>query len=112
MTHPVTVTESAATEALRLLERENYPDSGGLRLYIQNGGCSGLSYGMRFEQESDDGDDVSNQHGLNVIIDAASAKYLSGTVVDFRDGLAGAVGWHFENPNETASCGCGESFRT
>ena len=108
----IEVTEAAASEALSLLEDEDM-DTGvaGLRLFVQQGGCAGLSYGMRFEYEPDDDDTVYEHHGLRVIVDPASSNYVEGSVLDFEGGLQGE-GFHVQNPNVVSECGCGESFRT
>lgn len=108
----IEVTEDAAGEALDLLESEGMdPDIGGLRLYVQQGGCAGLSYGMRFEHEPEEEDAVVEFHDLQVFVDPASKEYVGGSVLDFESGLQ-AAGFHVENPNVVSECGCGESFRT
>ncbi|MFD1515041.1 HesB/IscA family protein [Halomarina rubra] len=108
----VVVTQSAADKALDLLSGEGLDtDVAGLRLFVQQGGCAGLSYGMRFDNEPEDGDTVSEHHGLRVFVDSASERYVHGSTLDFEDGLQGA-GFHVENPNAESECGCGESFRT
>jgi iron-sulfur cluster assembly protein len=108
----ITVTEEAASEALDLLEGEGL-DTGiaGLRLYVQQGGCAGLSYGMRFDHEAEDDDTIYEHHGLRVFVDPASMNYIEGSVLEYEGGLEGA-GFHVENPNVVSECGCGESFRT
>jgi len=109
---PVEVTETAAEEALSLMDQEGMDaDTGGLRLYVQQGGCAGLSYGMRFEAEPEDDDQITDHHGLRVFVDPASLNYVEGSVLDYEGGLQGA-GFHVENPNVVSECGCGESFRT
>ena len=108
----ISVTEEAASEALSLLEAEDLDtDIAGLRLYVQQGGCAGLSYGMRFEHEPEEDDTVYEHHDLQVFIDPASMNYVEGSVLDYEGGLQGA-GFHVENPNVVSECGCGESFRT
>jgi len=108
----VGVTEDAAEEALALLEGEEMDtDVAGLRLFVQQGGCAGLSYGMRFEHEPEDGDTVYERNGLRVFVDGASIDYIEGSVLAYEGGLQGA-GFHVENPNVVSECGCGESFRT
>ncbi|UPW00362.1 iron-sulfur cluster assembly accessory protein [Halorussus gelatinilyticus] len=111
-TPKIEVTPDAADEALGLLESEEL-DTGvaGLRLFVQQGGCAGLSYGMRFDEEPEEDDTVYEHHGLRVFVDPASMNYIEGSVVDYEDGLQGA-GFHVENPNVVSECGCGESFRT
>jgi iron-sulfur cluster assembly protein len=108
----VEVTEAAASEALSLLESEGMdPGVAGLRLYVQQGGCAGLSYGMRFENEPESEDSIVEFHGLRVFVDPASKKYVGGSKLDYESGLQ-AAGFHVENPNVVSECGCGESFRT
>jgi len=108
----IEVTEEAAAEALSLLEGEDMDtDVSGLRLFVQQGGCAGLSYGMRFDYEPDEDDTVYEHHGLRVFVDPASMNYVGGSVLAFEGGLQGE-GFHVENPNVVSECGCGESFRT
>ncbi len=109
---PVRVTEDAAEQALSLIENEGYDtDEAGLRLFVQQGGCAGLSYGLRFDVEPEADDAVTEHKGLRVFIDPASQKYINGSVLDFEGGLQGK-GFNVENPNVESECGCGESFRT
>ncbi|MFC6865429.1 HesB/IscA family protein [Halomicroarcula sp. GCM10025817] len=108
----VAVSEQAAAEARELMESEGMDlDVAGLRLYVQQGGCAGLSYGMRFEHEPETEDNVFERNGLRVFVDGASIDYIEGSVLDYEGGLQGA-GFHVENPNVVSECGCGESFRT
>ena len=108
----ITVTEEAAEEALSLLDGEGLDtDEAGLRLFVQQGGCAGLSYGMRFDHEPEDDDVVYNHHGLRIFVDPASLRYIGGSVLAFEGGLQGA-GFEVDNPNVVSECGCGESFRT
>jgi iron-sulfur cluster assembly protein len=108
----VAVSETAASEALDLMTAEGMDtDVGGLRLYVQQGGCAGLSYGMRFEHEPEEDDTITDHHGLRVFVDPASMNYIEGSALEYEGGLQGA-GFHVENPNVVSECGCGESFRT
>jgi len=108
----VEVTPEAAEEARSLMDREGMDaDVGGLRLFVQQGGCAGLSYGMRFDDEPEPDDTIVERHGLRVFIDPASVDYIGGSVLDYESGLQ-AEGFHVENPNVVSECGCGESFRT
>lgn len=108
----ISVSERAAREALDLLEGEGLDtDIAGLRLYVQQGGCAGLSYGMRFDNEPEEDDTVTEYHGLRVFVDPASLNYIEGSHLDYEGGLQGE-GFHVENPNVVSECGCGESFRT
>ncbi|MFB6280468.1 MAG: HesB/IscA family protein [Haloferacaceae archaeon] len=109
---PVTITTEAAEEALALMEREGMDDDvAGLRLFVQQGGCAGLSYGMRFDNEPEEDDAIVEHHGLRVFVDPASLDYIGGSTLDYEAGLQ-AEGFHVENPNVVSECGCGESFRT
>jgi iron-sulfur cluster assembly accessory protein len=106
---PITLTASAV-EQVRLLQSQ--PDHAGkfLRVYVEQGGCSGMQYGMTFDEERD-GDIMSGSDTVKVLVDAFSAKYLGGTQVDFSDELNGG-GFKIKNPNAKQSCGCGKSFQT
>lgn len=103
----ITLTENAVTEVRSLLTK---PENAGkhLRLYIEEGGCSGMQYGMVFDEKRD-GDLISENGGVAVLIDPISANYLRGTIVDFSDSLT-AGGFKISNPNAKQSCGCGKSF--
>ncbi|WP_096389379.1 HesB/IscA family protein [Halopenitus persicus] len=108
----VEVTPGAAEQALELMRQEGMDaDVGGLRLFVQQGGCAGLSYGMRFDTEPEEDDLVVERHGLRVFVDPASENYIGGSTLDYEAGLQ-AAGFHVENPNVVSECGCGESFRT
>jgi iron-sulfur cluster assembly protein len=108
----IVVTEAAATQALDLLDGEGLdPDIAGLRLFVQQGGCAGLSYGMRFDHEPEEDDTVYEHHDLRVFVDPSSMRYIEGSRLDYETGLQGA-GFEVENPNVVSECGCGESFRT
>ena len=108
----IEVTTDAAEEALSLLSGEGLDtDVAGLRLFVQQGGCAGLSYGMRFDTEPEADDLVVEHHGLRVFVDPASKNYIGGSTLDYEHGLQ-AAGFEVENPNVVSECGCGESFRT
>ncbi|HEX4342768.1 MAG TPA: iron-sulfur cluster assembly accessory protein [Verrucomicrobiae bacterium] len=103
----VTLTGEAASEVKNILA---LPENAGktLRLYVEKGGCSGMQYGMVFDEKRD-GDNVSTQFGVEMAIDAFSADFLKGVTVDFSDALNGG-GFKIKNPNAKQSCGCGKSF--
>jgi iron-sulfur cluster assembly protein len=106
----IEVTEKAAANIRRILAKENISsDVGGLRLGVQGGGCSGMSYVLRFETESDEHDNIFEFGGVRVFIDPKSFVYLRGMTLDFEDTLM-RQGFVFNNPNATKSCGCGTSF--
>ncbi len=79
-----------------------------LRVFVENGGCSGCQYGMSFDVAKE-GDQEIVTEGLPVLLDATSAVYLAGSSVDFDDGLQGK-GFEIKNPNAQSTCGCGKSF--
>jgi iron-sulfur cluster assembly protein len=102
----ISVTESAAAEIKKLLV-EN-PETSGLRLEIRGGGCSGMSYGMSFDNAQEN-DEIVEELGVKVFVDPKSAIYLKGTTLDFQGGLEGR-GFAIKNPQAKSSCGCGKSF--
>lgn len=105
----VSLTKNAMDEVKSLLGKvENVGKN--LRLYIEQGGCSGMQYGMVFDEKRD-GDLVSERGGVSVLIDPVSVDYLRGAVVDYNDSLT-AGGFKISNPNAKQSCGCGKSFQT
>ena len=105
----VTVTEKAAKEISRLIADKNMPETAGVRVSVEGGGCSGLSYKLDFERESGEGERIFESFGVRLFVDLKSYVYLMGTEVDYADGLNGR-GFAFSNPNATKTCGCGESF--
>ena len=109
-TEPVHLTEPAARNIRALLEKEGLSlEVGGLRLGVQGGGCSGLSYAMRLEAHPRDRDKIFEAFGARIFVDPKSFVYLSGTTLDFENTLM-RQGFLFQNPNATRSCGCGSSF--
>ena len=106
----VQLTDQAVSELRKVIAEEGRTDLG-LRVFVSPGGCSGLSYGMSLEEQSDDGDFVITQDGLNVIVYEFSANFVKGSQIDFVKGLMGA-GFTVQNPNAKKSCACGQSFDT
>ena len=104
----IKLTENAVKETKRLIEQQNKPGLA-LRVSVQGGGCSGLSYMMNFDTEIKEWDKVFEQDGLKIVCDAKSYLYLNGITVDYSNDLVGG-GFRFDNPNATGSCGCGTSF--
>jgi iron-sulfur cluster assembly protein/iron-sulfur cluster insertion protein len=104
----VLLTEAAAREIAAMTQRD--PSNAGkcLRVYVEAGGCSGLQYGMVFD-EIRPGDRQHELHGVRLVVDEFSANYLTGAVVEFSDALTGG-GFKITNPNARQSCGCGKSF--
>ncbi len=103
----INITQSAIEEAKRLLTKQGKPELG-LRVGVQGGGCSGLSYKLGFDQPKQ-GDQIQELNGVKVLVDPKSDLYLEGTTLDFVDGLEGR-GFKFLNPQAKKTCGCGESF--
>ena len=103
------LTEKAAIEVGRLKEEKNIPLEHGLRVAVKGGGCSGLSYTLGFDAEPGEKDSVIESQGVKIFVDQKSLFYLSGTVLDFSDGLNGR-GFVFNNPQAARTCGCGSSF--
>ncbi len=91
-----------------MLGREKESAGKALRVYVEGGGCSGMQYGMVFDEKRAD-DTVTELHGVSVLVDPFSANYLRGSVVDFSDALSGG-GFKITNPQAKQSCGCGKSF--
>lgn len=104
----IVVTPAAVTEAKRLLKMENRENLF-LRLAISQGGCSGMSYSMEFDDQPSDLDRVFDYDGLQVRVDLKALMYLKGSTLDYESGLLGG-GFKFSNPNAKRSCGCGSSF--
>ena len=108
-TQPVIrLTESAADHVRSLLAGQVENAGKTLRVYVEDGGCSGLQYGLTFDEKREN-DLSAESFGLAVLIDPFSANYLQGTVIDFSDSLTGG-GFKISNPNARQSCGCGKSF--
>ncbi len=103
----VRLTEAAGAKVGALVTRENQGEY--LRIAITGGGCNGLSYKLRFVPEPKRGDILVRSAGAQVLVDARTALYLKGTVLDYSGRLI-AGGFKFTNPNAKASCSCGESF--
>jgi iron-sulfur cluster assembly protein len=104
----VRLTENAASQVKEMMAKEENSGGKGLRLFVESGGCSGLQYGMVFDEKRE-GDFTTEFHGVSVLIDKVSAEHLRGTVVDYSDALTGG-GFKISNPRAKTSCGCGKSF--
>jgi iron-sulfur cluster assembly accessory protein len=105
---PVTLTAAAIVKVREIMATQS-PLPAGLRIGVVGGGCSGFQYSMSFENAAGMMDKVLNFEGLKVFIDATSAMYLNGCVVDYVETLE-AAGFKFENPTVKSTCGCGSSF--
>ncbi len=105
----ISLSEKARLEVAKIMAANNIPDTYGLRVGVKGGGCSGLSYSLGFDKEPREGDKTLKIDGVQLFIDPKSLFYLSGTQLDFTDGLNGR-GFVFNNPNASKTCGCGSSF--
>lgn len=104
----IEVTAAARDQVLKIMDRQGKPGAA-LRLFVQGGGCSGLTYGMSFDHQ-ETGDEVAyREQGLTVVVDRASAPLLEGLKVDFLLGLEQS-GFKIYNPNAKETCSCGKSF--
>jgi iron-sulfur cluster assembly protein len=104
----VTVSENAKTKVESLLKEEGI-ENGFVRVGVKSGGCSGLSYELKFDNKLGEDDKVFEDKGVKVVVDKKSVLYLAGTELDYSGGLNGK-GFIFSNPNASRTCGCGESF--
>lgn len=105
----ITVTENAKQHAINLIKEENRPADTFIRVGVDSGGCSGLSYKLEFDNVIQANDQVFEDKGIKIVVDKKSFLYLIGTELDYSAGLNGK-GFVFINPNASRTCGCGESF--
>ena len=105
----ITVSENAKQFATNLMKNENRPEGTFIRVGVEGGGCSGLSYKLEFDHNLREGDKVFEDKGIKIAVDKKSFLYLVGTELDYSGGLNGK-GFVFNNPNAQRTCGCGESF--
>ncbi|MGD8909100.1 MAG: iron-sulfur cluster assembly accessory protein [Chromatiales bacterium] len=104
----ITLTENAQKAISRFIKGADTPVEG-LRISVAGGGCSGMQYGMALEEAAKSDDIILQVGSLMIFIDPYSVPMLKGVTVDFLDSMEGS-GFKFDNPNATASCGCGNSF--
>jgi len=105
----IKITGKAVDQVKRLKNENDIPENCGLRIGIKGGGCSGFSYTLGFDETTKEGDKIIEHDGLRLFVDGKSLFYLTGTELDFSDGLNGK-GFIFNNPNAVKTCGCGQSF--
>ncbi|MEI8137319.1 MAG: iron-sulfur cluster assembly accessory protein, partial [Bacteroidota bacterium] len=103
------VTENAKNHAIELIKNENCPADTFIRVGVDGGGCSGLSYKLEFDHQLKEGDQMFEDKGVKIVVDRKSFLYLIGTELEYTGGLNGK-GFIFNNPNANRTCGCGESF--
>jgi len=95
---------------LQLMQDDGFnPTNDFVRVGVKSGGCSGLSYDLKFDKSQGEGDKLFEDNGIKIVVDTKSFLYLIGTTLEYSGGLNGA-GFVFNNPNANRTCGCGESF--
>jgi iron-sulfur cluster assembly protein len=106
----IKVSEQAKKKVIELMTDDGYnPDTDFVRVGVKSGGCSGLSYDLKFDNSQVEDDKVFEDNGIKIIVDKKSFLYLIGTTLEYSGGLNGS-GFVFNNPNANRTCGCGESF--
>ena len=106
----IKVSDHAKEKAIQLMTEDGFkPFEDFIRVGVKSGGCSGLEYVLKFDNQKTDSDQVFEDNGIKIIIDKKSVLYLAGTILEFSAGLNGK-GFVFNNPNANRTCGCGESF--
>lgn len=106
----IKVSETAKKKVIELMQEDGYnPSTDYIRVGVKSGGCSGLSYDLKFDKESHEEDKVFVDNDVKIIVDKKSFLYLIGTTLEYSGGLNG-TGFVFNNPNASRTCGCGESF--
>jgi len=106
----IKVSETAKKKVIELMTDDGFdPTNDFVRVGVKSGGCSGLSYDLKFDKENQDGDKVFVDNDVKIIVDKKSFLYLVGTTLEYSGGLNG-TGFVFNNPNANRTCGCGESF--
>jgi iron-sulfur cluster assembly protein len=106
----IKVSETAKKKVIELMTEDGFnPTTDYVRVGVKSGGCSGLSYDLKFDKENQEGDKVFVDNDVKIVVDKKSFLYLIGTTLEYSGGLNG-TGFVFNNPNANRTCGCGESF--
>ena len=106
----INVSEVAKSKVETLMQEDGFnPGTDFVRVGVKSGGCSGLSYDLKFDKSQNESDKLFEDNGIKIIVDTKSFLYLIGTTLDYSGGLNGS-GFVFKNPNANRTCGCGESF--
>lgn len=106
----IKVSETAKKKVIELMQEDGFnPTTDYIRVGVKSGGCSGLSYDLKFDKENKEDDKVFVDNDVRIIVDKKSFLYLVGTTLEYSGGLNG-TGFVFNNPNANRTCGCGESF--
>jgi len=104
----ITITDSATVKLRDILAEENNPGLK-LRIFVQGGGCSGMSYGFTLDEIANEDDFTLDESGVQILVDSMSMQYLTGAAIDYKDDLMGSS-FTILNPNAQTTCGCGSSF--
>ena len=104
----ITITNNATNKLKDILAEESNPALK-LRIFVQGGGCSGMSYGFTLDEVANEDDFTLDESGVQVLVDSMSMQYLTGASIDYKDDLMGAT-FSISNPNAQTTCGCGSSF--
>ncbi|MBK1894619.1 HesB/IscA family protein [Chryseobacterium paridis] len=106
----ITVSDQAKLKAIQLMTEEGFnPAEDYIRVGVKSGGCSGLEYVLKFDNEKAETDQIIENNDVKIVVDKKSILYLAGTILEYSGGLNGK-GFVFNNPNASRTCGCGESF--
>lgn len=106
----INVSDTAKDKVQNLMKEDGFnPNTDFVRVGVKSGGCSGLSYDLKFDKNQKEADKVFESNGVKIIVDTKSFLYLIGTTLEYSGGLNG-TGFVFKNPNANRTCGCGESF--
>jgi iron-sulfur cluster assembly protein len=106
----IKVSEIAKQKVIQMMSEDGFDANNDfVRVGVKSGGCSGLSYDLKFDKNKSEGDKVFKDNGVQIIVDKKSFLYLVGTTLEYSGGLNG-TGFVFQNPNANRTCGCGESF--
>jgi len=105
----ITISDKAKARVLNIWKDDQLSEGHFVRVSVTSGGCSGLSYNMKFDNQPQNSDEVFEDKGIKLVVDTKSILYLLGTELDFSEGLNGK-GFYFNNPNAGRTCSCGESF--
>jgi iron-sulfur cluster insertion protein len=108
MTNLLELTNAAVDKIRELIAEENNPDLK-LRIFVQGGGCSGMSYGFTFDEIANEDDFDLDISGVHILVDSMSSQYLQGAKINYKEDLMGSQ-FAIENPNAQTTCGCGSSF--
>jgi len=106
----INISEVAKNKVIKLMEDDGFNHSSDfVRVGVKSGGCSGLSYEMKFDKKLEENDKIFEDNDIKIVVDKKSLLYLAGTTLEYSGGLNGK-GFVFSNPNANRTCGCGESF--